>query len=80
MEYEGQQYLPPGFRGGIEIQAMSPLVLLAGYDQAADRIHLGISLKVSSSTAYAAYDNHPLLGWSKAFGYTWLNKKNESSD
>ncbi|MCB2211309.1 conjugal transfer protein TraF [bacterium] len=58
-------------RAGTEIWMLDALAIRAGYDSAPERIHLGLALRWSGLTGMGAYDYHPWLGWSHAFGMHW---------
>lgn len=70
-EAEAERFYPPSYRAGVEVAAMPHLLLRAGYDSGTDRFHLGFGVSMSPFFLNGAYDQHPVLGWSKAFGITW---------
>jgi len=62
-----------GMRVGVEAWLFDPLAVRAGYDSSSDRLHLGLAIKWSGLCGQGAYDHHPWLGWSQAFGMQWYN-------
>ncbi len=70
-EIEWMEHRDLTVRAGAEIWMLDALAIRAGYDSAPERIHLGLALRWSGLTGMGAYDYHPWLGWSHAFGLDW---------
>lgn len=64
---------PLSFRGGVEVQAVSALVLRAGFTTEPKRFTAGAGLRMGKLAADVAGENHEVLGWSPAisFGVQW---------
>ncbi len=72
-EVEWERHYAPALRLGVEGEVYPGLRLRAGYDGGTDRLHLGIGLRVGALGVDGGYDQHPWLGWTRAFGLTWWN-------
>ncbi|GBE30265.1 hypothetical protein BMS3Bbin04_01297 [bacterium BMS3Bbin04] len=58
-------------RGGVEVWILPLLAIRMGYDSGTERVHLGLAIAWQGWTGQGAYDHHPWLGWSNAFGLQW---------
>jgi len=65
-------------RGGAEVWILQPLALRIGYDSGTERVHLGMAINWQGWTGQGAYDHHPWLGWSNAFGLQWYPGTNRT--
>jgi hypothetical protein len=77
LEWEVEEHLAPTVRLGLETMVASGLRISAGYDDAAERIYLGVGIQTGGLRFDSGNDYHTDLGWSHAYGVTW-NGKNQT--
>ncbi len=61
---------PPDFRAGVEIKALSALVLRAGMGTVPERFTAGFGLTIGPLQTDVAVEYHAVLGWSPALSLT----------
>ncbi|MCB2199967.1 hypothetical protein KQI63_11200 [bacterium] len=71
LETQFEKYMPPAFHFGGEVEIYANLRARLGYDTATNRMHLGLGISVEGLMMDGSYDNHPYLGWTRAFGFGW---------
>lgn len=78
LEAPFEQDHPAAIRAGVRARLFEALEVRAGYDSASERLHLGLAVYWRWFAAEGAYDHHPWLGWSEAFGVSWLPERGGS--
>lgn len=71
LESQVEEFHAPAFHFGGEVELYPNVRARLGYDTAAKRMHLGLGLSVEGLLIDGSYDNHPYLGWTRAFGFGW---------
>lgn len=68
----------PGYGIGAEMKLFPSLTLRTGYETETERLHIGLGITVAGGQVDGSYDHHSLLGWSKAFGFSWGSQPDDN--